>query len=76
MDIAFDRLAIRDAEWVRSYYDETFVEGAKRFYPEFRAALDRLKGFPAIGTPHPTRKGLRVLRITRSPFALVYRIEA
>ena len=66
--------ALDDLNWVRTYYERVFPEGAETASKHFSETEELLKAFPHAGRPI-TGVENRERRVSNTPFNLVYRIR-
>ena len=64
-----------DLVWFSEYYTWNFPEGGRRAADAVRAAEALLNLQPFAGPPLDEPDGLRILRIKRTPFSLIYRVS-
>jgi plasmid stabilization system protein ParE len=72
--IVFLKSTIPDVTWFRRYYRQVFPEGSETARDSLRRAQTLLAENPAIGLPGD-EPGTRELRVRRTPFAIIYRVE-
>jgi hypothetical protein len=61
--------------WFRHYYRSIFTAGNKNAGARLKEAKQLLKAYPHVGHPLDTAD-LRELQISKTPFAMIYRIRA
>ena len=64
-----------DLRWMKEYYTHVFPEGARYARLRFQNAEQLLKDNPQAGRPGAL-SGTRELVIARTPFIILYRIQA
>lgn len=64
-----------DLQWMKEYYTHVFPEGARYARLRFQNAEKLLKDNPQAGRPGAL-PGTRELVIARTPFLILYRIQA
>ncbi len=75
MRIVFLKSARLDVAWFREYYTGKFPAGQSKAATHLREAKVLLKAYPYAGHPSDT-ESLRELQVLKTPFMLVYRIQA
>ena len=75
MRIAFLPTTAADFEWITDYYLSVFPEGGPNAYKSFDRALINLGDHPLSGKAI-ARTRYRQYPVRRTPFCLIYRIEA
>ena len=73
MRIVFLASTRQDSQWFRFYYKKVFPQGSVRAHKHVQTALDTFKANPFIGVALAD-ENVRELQITRTPFALQYRV--
>ena len=74
MDVIYLPSAQRDLVWFSEYYTLHFPQGGSRAASAFKNAEALLGSQPYAGPALEEPADLRVLRIPRTPFSLVYRV--
>ena len=74
MKLTYLDSALEDLEWVRTYYERVFPEGAYAAAEHFRETESLLLAHPFSGPPDGP-SGLRKKRVTDTPFNLIYRVS-
>ncbi len=74
MKLIFLDSARSDLAWMRNYYARVFPQGAANAAANMRATRRMLTANPSVGHPTDT-ESLRELQISRTPFALIYRVN-
>lgn len=65
----------QDIAWISHYYEQVFPEGRLAFRKHFYAMEELLKENPLLGVRHELFKGVRELRIYKTPFSFIYRVK-
>ena len=74
MKIIFLKKARADLVWFQRYYSHVFPEGKKRAQQNYQAFLQLLKSNPLIGKPALDVEGAHELKISNTPFGVIYRV--
>ena len=75
MRIVFLPATASDFDWITEYYLSVFPEGGPNAYRRLDKALSNLSANPRLGKAI-ARTAYRQYAVLRTPFCLIYRIEA
>ena len=73
MKLTYRDSALDDLVWVRIYYEKIFPEGGYNASKRFEETKRLLLQQPLIDRSHDVA-GLRIRRISKTPFSLIYRV--
>jgi len=76
MEIIYLPSTIQDIEWMTHYYETVFPEGRVNMRSHFYATEAILRENSYLGHPIDDIPNTRELRITKTPFSLIYRVTA
>jgi plasmid stabilization system protein ParE len=76
MDIVFLASAKADLRWFKQYYTAVFPEGKANADRQFLSCLAAIRTNPMSGPMSGLYRGARRYRVSRTPFAFIYRVRA
>lgn len=76
MKIIFLPSSKADLRWFKRYYISVFPEGRRNADQQYQALLRILKATPMVGHPAHGFANAREFPIQRTPFTVIYRVEA
>lgn len=72
MKIIYLETAAPGLRWMKRYYQEQSQLNDDRVFANFEAAKDRLREEPFAGHPFDDIERVRELKVSRSPFSILY----
>lgn len=76
MKIVFLPSSKADLRWFKQYYINVFPEGRRNADQQYQALLRILKATPMAGRPAHGFASAREFPMQRTPFTVIYRVEA
>ena len=75
MNLVFLNSATFDLDWIQEYYGNVFPDGAQLAEQKFASAFDLVLEYPNSGYLQSEFKNLRVYKVPKTPFSIVYRVS-